>query len=210
MLRRMLKNDLQRNRIVTATLFVFIVMSAMLVSSAVNIILTLFGSIDVLLEKSSAAHFAQLHAGSMEQTVVDAFFHEHDELIKAQQTVELLGIDGANIFIGDRDISEADSVMENSFVRQNNQFDYLLDTNNQILNVSDGEIALPIYQMQKYELQIGDHVRVVKEGFSKDFTIVGFLRDSLMNPSMITSKRFLVSDGVEYIAGTTRENRVYD
>lgn len=73
MISRMLKNDLKRNRIVTATLFGFIVLAAMLVSSAVSIILALFGSMEVLLEKSNAAHYAQLHAGTMEQIKLDDF-----------------------------------------------------------------------------------------------------------------------------------------
>lgn len=195
MMLRMLKNDLKRNKIITATLCSFMILAAMLVSGAVSIILTLSGSMDTLLERSDAAHFAQLHAGEMEQADVDTFVSEHENLIKAQQTVELLGISGANIYIGGQAHSEADSLMENSFVRQNKQLDYLLDTNNEVLEVSDGEIAVPIYHMQRYDLHIGDQVRVENGEFHKDFTIVSFLRDSLMNPSMINSKRFLVSDG---------------
>lgn len=194
MIIRMLKTDLKRNRIITITLYIFIVLAAMLVSSAISIILTLFGSIDTLLEESDAAHFAQLHAGTIKQEELDTFVYENHELIKRQQTAELLGINGTNIYIGNQDNSEADSVMENSFVKQNKQFDYLLDTNNQKLKISDGEIAVPIYHMQKYGLKIGDTIRIVDGSFQKEFTIKAFLRDSLMNPSMINSKRFLISD----------------
>lgn len=195
MIYKMLGNDLKRNRMVTVTLFVFIVFATMLASGAVNIILTLFGSMDTLLEKSNVAHFAQLHAGTIEQAELDAFADENGELIKAQQTVALLGISGANIYLGDQTISEVDSVMENSFVKQNQQFDYLLDTDSKKLELVDGEIAVPIYHMQKYGLHIGDNVRIVDGDFQKDFTIAAFLRDSLMNPSMINSKRFMVSEG---------------
>lgn len=52
MIYKMLPNDLKRNRMVTVTLFVFIVFATMLASGAVNIILTLFGSMDALLEQS--------------------------------------------------------------------------------------------------------------------------------------------------------------
>lgn len=45
----MLRNDLKRNRMVTVTLFVCIVFATMLASGAVNIILTLFGSMDALI-----------------------------------------------------------------------------------------------------------------------------------------------------------------
>ena len=195
MMLHMLKNDLKRNRIITASLCGFFILAAMLVSGAITIILTLSGSMDTLLASADVAHFSQLHAGEVEQTELDNFVRENRRLVKAQQTVELLGINGANIYIGGREQSEADSLMENSFVRQNQQFDYLLDTDNQVLQVSDGEIAVPIYHMQRYNLHPGDKVQVVDGDFAKDFTIVAFLRDSLMNPSMINSKRFLVSDG---------------
>lgn len=195
MILRMLKNDLKRNRIITVTLYAFVVLAAMLVSGAIRIILTLSGSMDTLLENSSAAHFAQLHAGTLRQEELDDFAAEHSSLIKSEQTVELLGINGANIYIGSRDASEADSVMENSFVSQNRKFDYLLDTDNRVLQIEDGEIAVPIYHMQKYGLQTGDPVWIRDGEFEKKFTIAAFLRDSLMNPSMINSKRFLVSDG---------------
>lgn len=195
MMIRMLKNDLKRNRMITATLFVFIVLAAMLVSSASNIILTLFGSMDTLFEKSKVAHFAQLHKGIIHQEDLDSFAYENHKLIKEEQTVELLGINGANIYIGGGDISEANSVMENSFVRQNKKFDFLLDTNSRKLELSDGQIAVPVYHMQKYDLQTGDCIRIADGSFQKDFIIAAFLQDSLMNPSMINSKRFLVSDG---------------
>lgn len=192
---KMLRNDLKRNKLITVALFVFILLATMLVSGAVNIIFTLFGSMDTLLEESNAAHFAQLHAGTIRQAELDAFAKEHSELISSQQTVALLGISGDGIYLGDRGISEADSVMENSFVKQNSRFDFLLDTDNRIVQLSDGQVAVPIYHMQKYDLQIGDNVRIAQGGFQKEFTIAAFVRDSLMNPSMINSKRFLVSDG---------------
>ena len=195
MMLRMLKNDLRRNRMITAALCGFFILAAMLVSGAITIILTLSGSMDTLLASADASHFSQLHAGEVEQMELDDFVKENRRLVKAQQTTELLGINGANIYIGGQEQSEADSLMENSFVRQNQQFDYLLDTNNQVLQVSDGEIAVPIYHMQRYNLKPGDKVQVAAENFARDFTIVAFLRDSLMNPSMINSKRFLVSDG---------------
>lgn len=206
MIYKMLKNDLKRNRMVTVTLFVFIVFATMLASGAVNIILTLFGSMDALLEQSGAAHFAQLHAGTIDQAELDTFAEENSELIKAQQTVALLGIGGANIYIGDRTSSEADSVMENSFVKQNRQFDFLLDTDSRKLELSEGQVAVPIYHMQKYGLQVGDNIRIADGDFQKDFTIAAFVRDSLMNPSMINSKRFMVSDGDwELLNGQTGE-----
>jgi len=196
MFSRILKKDFLRNKIITITLFAFIMLAALLISCAAGIIVELFGSMDTLLTKSHAADFAQLHSGEIDQAALDDFTSAHKDLISAGQTVELLNINGANIFLGNNEMSEFDSAMENAFVTQNEHFDFLLDTNNDILQVKDGEVAVPLYHMKQYGLQIGDTVRVVSDDFEMELTIVSFLRDSLNNPSLINSKRFLVSANV--------------
>lgn len=193
MFNRILKKDFSKNKIITFTLFAFITLAALLISSAVGIIVELSGSMDTLLTRARAANFAQMHSGEIDQTALDDFTAAHKDFISGQQTVELLNINGANIFLGNNELSESDSVMENAFVTQNEHFDFLLDTNNEILQVKDGEVAVPLYHMQQYGLQIGDTVRIVSDGFELNLTIVSFLRDSLNNPSLVNSKRFLVS-----------------
>lgn len=194
MIGRMLKKDFQRNIIITITLFVFILLAALLVSSATGIVIELLGAMDTLFEKSSAPHFVQMHAGELNRADVDDFSSQHTELIKNQQTVELLNINGGNILLGSNEASEAGSVMENSFVTQNHSFDFLLDTDNNVLQVSDGMIAVPIYHKQQYDLQIGDIVQLTSGDFHMELSIAAFIRDAQMNPSIVTSKRFLLSD----------------
>lgn len=194
MIGKILKKDFSRNKVITITLFVFIMLAALLVASAVGIVTELLGSVDGLFTESSAPHFVQMHSGEIDQSAIDIFTAENKEIVKGQQTVELLNINGVNIFLGGSETSEADSVMENAFVKQNNSFDFLLDTDNQILHLSDGEIAVPLYHMQQYDLQVGDAVKIANGGFNMEFTISAFIRDAQMNPSIVTSKRFLVSD----------------
>lgn len=84
--------------------------------------------------------------------------------------------------------------MDNSFVVQNESYDFILDTNNQIVEVEAGEIAVPLYHMQKYDLEIDDTILVKIDGYEKTFTISAFTRDSLMNPSITNAKRFVVNE----------------
>lgn len=190
---RILKKDIFRNKIITATLFLFILLAAMLVSGAVNIIITLLGSMDSLFTMSHAPHYVQMHSGDLNQGEIDAF-SERSPLVKSQQTVTMLGINGAYIYLGNNGDSEAGSIIENNFVTQNGAFDFLLDTGSNIIRVNDGEIAVPIYHMQEYGLRLGDTVRVVANNFDMEFTISAFVRDVQMNPSIVTSKRFVVSE----------------
>jgi putative ABC transport system permease protein len=189
-----LKKDISRNKAVTATLFVFILLAAMLVSISVNIILTLFGSMDSLFTEAKVPHYMQMHSGEINQSEIDDF-SQNNPLVKSQQTVTMLNIRGANITFGGNEKSEADSIFENAFVTQNMSFDFLLDMKSNVIQVNDGEIAVPIYHMQEYNLHIGDTVRVAGSSFDMEFVITDFVRDAQMNPSVVTSKRFVVSDG---------------
>ena len=75
-----------------------------------------------------------------------------------------------------------------------------------LFRLSPGEIAVPIYFMQEKQLKIGDNVRISNLPFEMDFTIAAFVRDALMNPAIIHSKRFVVN-GADYaeLAGHFQE-----
>ena len=90
--------------------------------------------------------------------------------------------------------SEAASIMDISFVTQNEDFDYLLDLDNHIIQLAPGEIAVPVYYIQERDLAVGDQVRVNTDTGETVFTIATFSRDSQMNPAIASSKRFLVHE----------------
>lgn len=198
MLLRIVKRDFQRNKIISIGLFVFIMLSALLVASASHVLMELSGSLNNLLDKSNAPHFVQMHSGSMDESTIKKFVSTN-HLVKDQQTVEMLGIDGSNIFLGDTLASEANSVMDISFVRQNQSFDYLLNLENQVIQVAQGEIAVPIYYMQQKHLSIGDSVILSNGQFNRVFRVSDFVRDVQMNPAIVSSKRFVVNT-TDYLA----------
>jgi len=192
MLSKIVKRDFQRKKIITIGLFIFIMLSSLLVASATHVIMELTSSLNNLLVKSNAPHFVQMHAGSIDDSKMEAFASTND-LVKKQQTVEMLGIDGSNVFLGESAKAEANSVMDIGFVRQNQSFDFLLNLNNQVIQVSEGEIAVPIYYMQKNNLKIGDKVSIFNGQFETNFIIADFVRDVQMNPAIVSSKRFVVN-----------------
>ncbi|MCI9976276.1 ABC transporter permease [Clostridioides difficile] len=193
MLKRILLKDLTRNKVVTITLFIFILLASMLVSSSINIIVELTDSMTSLFQKSHAPHYVQMYSGKLQQKEIDKFSAK-TPYIKKQQTSELLNVNGANIFLGNKVENQANSVLENSFTKQNDKFDFLLDMDNQIMQIKDGEIGVPVYYMKQSNLKIGDTIKIINGNFFMEFTIKDFIRDSQMNPSLVTSKRFLISD----------------
>lgn len=191
MIFKILKNDLLRKKVITGAVFVFILISALLMASGTSLLINLNNSINYLFTQASVPHFVQSHAGDIDQEKIDEWSSDN-QYVKKQQTVEMINIPGEEIYINSED-SESDTSMDLGFVKQNESFDYLLNLNNEIIKVDRGEIAVPIYYKQRRDLSPGDKVKLKGEDFELDFTIESFVRDALMNPSIISSKRFVVN-----------------
>lgn len=183
---RIIRNDLLKSKAVSFTTMVFVAVSAMLVSLAAILVVNLSGAVDNLMTQAKTPHFMQMHSGEMDTARLTSFAEQHSN-VDEFQVVEFLGIDSAQIILGDKSL--ANSVQDNGLSVQNEKFDYLLDLDGNILNVSDGELYVPVSYMKDNTTKVGD--KAVISG--KEFTVAGFLRDSTMNSSLSASKRFLVS-----------------
>ncbi|WP_234410419.1 ABC transporter permease [Caldalkalibacillus mannanilyticus] len=188
-----MRKDLNRKKTITLTLIIFIMLSSILVSTGSSMISKLYHSIDHLFTNSKTPHFVQMHAGDLDQAALENWAQSHD-LVKDYQLVEMVNIDGANIIIGKNSEPETNSVMDISFVKQNGRFDYLLTLENNIAYVSPGAVGVPIYYLQRNDLKLGDTLVVSNGSLQMSFTITHFVRDSLMNPSVVHSKRFLLHE----------------
>lgn len=184
--------DFKRNRVVTIILILFIIMASMLAASAINIFGTLIHSVETYFEISKTPHYIQMHSGEINEKDLEKFAKEHN-YIKDYQIVRLLNIDTASLFLRNENVSETGSVIDAAIVTQNKSFDYILDMNNQIAEVNSGEVALPVYYSQKYDIGIGDNIYIKTSNETITLKIVAFSRDSQMNSSFISSKRLLVS-----------------
>jgi putative ABC transport system permease protein len=192
MFSRIVKNDVSRKKTITVAVFVLVTMAVILGASATNIIANLIQSMSDLRERAVPADIAQMHIGPYDQADIDRFTAEQREHIAAQETMVLLGFDGRHIQFGDNQ-TMAGTVQDISFVVQNQHLDFILDLNNEKLDVREGEVAVPIYFMQVYDLAVGDTITVTSEGYQKAFRISEYARDYEMNSSLTSSKRFVIS-----------------
>lgn len=192
-IRRMLRKDFLRKKLITVVVFAFIFLSALLVASGTNLIIELSNSLDALFTRANTPHFVQMHAGPLDQAEIDSWAAAND-MVTDQQTVEMITVDGSNLYLGESQNPEVNSIMDISFVIQNEGFDFLLDLDNDIIQLSPGEIAVPVYYSQQRDLAIGDEVRVNTGAEEMIFAISAISRDSQMNPAIVHSKRFLIHE----------------
>lgn len=188
------KKDLYKNKSITLSLYIFILLSSLLTASSISIFVKLSSSMDSFFQNTAAPDFVQMHAGDFNQKDIDMFVKEHKNLVKKQQTVTLLNSKGADIYFNQKKESEENSVMDIAFVKQNQEFDYLINEANEIVHLKQGEVAIPVYYQQRDNLKKNDILYVSNQGIIKAYKIVDFIKDSQMNASIISSKRILVSD----------------
>ena len=93
----MLSKDCRRNKIITAALFAFIMLAALLVASASNTIMGLTSSLENLFNLAKVPHFIQMHAGDINQAEIDTFVSRTD-LVKEQQTVKSAFLEQASFW----------------------------------------------------------------------------------------------------------------
>lgn len=186
------KNDFSRKKVITIAMFMLITMAVILGASATNMIANLTQSIAELKKEAVPADIAQMHAGKIDQTEIDKFTQEQQEHIAMQETMVLLNFEGMNIHYGENK-TMAGTIQDISFVVQNKKFDFLLNLNNEKLEVKAGNIAVPIYFMVENDLKIGDTITVESEGYQNKFIISDYVRDYEMNASIASSKRFVIS-----------------
>ncbi|MEK5337283.1 ABC transporter permease [Bacillus sp. FSL M8-0166] len=184
-----IKQDLTRHRLISIGLTICIMMTSFLATSAAQMIVQLNGSISGLLHSAKAPDFVQMHDGDLNEKDIEAFSSKQP-MVKAHQIVPMIPIEHANIRFGHEPAKAG--VMDHLFVKQNRHFDFLLNEQNEKLTVNKGEVAVPIYFQQKYHLNIGETLLLEKGANQFTFRIKAFLRDAQMNPSLVSSKRFLL------------------
>ncbi|MBU3536348.1 ABC transporter permease, partial [Alkalihalobacillus clausii] len=189
---KMVRDDFRRNKIITAAVFLFIMFAVMLAASAVHNIAHLIPSMADLQKRAVPADITQMHSGEFVQEDIDRFTEAQREHIAMQETMVLLTLDGSHIHFGDNQ-TMAGTVQDISFVVQNEKFDFILDLNNEKLDVMEGGVAVPIYFMEHYHLKIGDTITVKSGEYPKDFVISDYARDYEMNASLTSSKRFVLN-----------------
>ncbi|MFO8064948.1 MAG: ABC transporter permease [Spirochaetia bacterium] len=189
---RIIRNEVARKKGAMLVVFAFILLASLLVAGGAALIVELNSSLNRLFADAKAPHFVQMHTGEIDPAAVDAWA-EGNSLVDEFQIAEMVSVDGSSLFLSDSEAPQENSIMDISFVAQNERFDYLLDMDNRRLDLEPGEIGVPVYYAEEKGVGAGDRVTVAGEGYSHEYTVTSLVRDAQMNPAIVHSKRFLLN-----------------
>ncbi len=192
---KLLLNEFRKKAWKNIILFVFMCLSVTIAAAVVLMISMLFSSITTMYETAKPPHFLQMHMGTVEQADIDEF-NESFEGIVYWQSVPMITLYGDSITVIDEKESYtlSDCRLDISLVKQNVEYDVLLDEKRDPLHLSSGEIGVPMIVLDQYDISLGDKIVVCENGTEKLFTVVSYVYDGMMNSTTCSSTRFLISD----------------
>lgn len=190
MKKRLLINDFKANKLVTISTCVFMAISAMLLGLSILLFGSLSSAIDSLMIKAKTPDFLQMHVGEIDEKQIIDFAESRDE-IEALQICRFLNLQNSQIAIGETSL--INNMQDNGLCCQNDLFDFLIDSNDEIIRPNPKEVYVPVCYKIEYGIEVGDVMSIGSE----KLIVAGFLRDSQMNSMMASSKRFLVNE-VDY------------
>ena len=101
---RIIRNDILKSKVITLTTMIFVAAAAMLVSLAAILIVNLSGALDTLMTQAKTPHFMQMHSGDIDTARLKSFAEQNNN-VEEYQVVEFLGMDGAQIILGDNSLA---------------------------------------------------------------------------------------------------------
>ncbi|WP_159618441.1 ABC transporter permease [Ruania rhizosphaerae] len=194
---RYVANDLRANKTVTTALLLVVTLSAFLMGTGALVMERTLGSVDQLFDEAKPPHFLQMHSGEYDVAALEEFAAGQPG-IESWFIEDMLGFDGAAIGWERPSTGEsgdfADSLIDNLFVTQNTEFDYLVEESGAIPRPAPGEIYVPVGYQQRYELRVGDELVVGTDAGTEHYVVQGFVRDGQMASSLSPAIRFLISE----------------
>ena len=192
---KLLINDFQKRAWKNIVLFVFMCLSVTIAASVVLMLSQLFSSITSMYETAKPPHFLQMHMGTVDQADIDEF-NKNSPGVTCWQTAPMIDLYGDDITVSrdGKSYTLSDCRLDISFVKQNNGYDVFLDEKRAPLSMSAGEIGVPIIMLDQYDISLGDTIIVSADAARKQFTVAAYVYDGMMNSTICSSTRFLISD----------------
>ncbi|MFI7454502.1 FtsX-like permease family protein [Nonomuraea sp. NPDC049714] len=189
-------NDLGKNKGVNAAVIAILILSAFLMATGSMVIERLTGSISQLSEQGKPPDLMQMHLGEYDEAALERFAADYEAEIGAWLIEDMLGFDSTSLSWARPETGEygdlAASRIDNLFVTQNEEFDFLVDDTGDVVEPAAGEVYVPVLYQEQYGLGAGDVLTIHTDSGAHELKVQGSVKDSQMAASLSPSSRFLI------------------
>lgn len=194
---KLLRNDFRKNPGKQLILFLFMSLSVTLAVLVFLMLVQLFASISSMYETANPPHFLQMNKGELRQEDIDEFNCTYPDIVH-WQTVSMIDLYGDELVVTKKETGEqftlGDCRLDISLVKQNEQYDVLIDQNRNAIHMEKGEIGVPVILLDQYAIAIGDEICLQTGAMERHYVVAEYVCDGQMNSTLCSSTRFLLSD----------------
>ena len=194
-----LKRDIKRKKTMNLIIFIFVIMSVTFVCSSVSNLSSTFSSIDDYFTEAGIGDFVALERygeGKTAKEVAEALPYVKD--IKVEEV--LYNAEGIEIKTGES-IVISDIVVIGSIERRINK--YYTSDNTELTEIEKGGVYIRPSNLETLKSEVGDTIKISMDGISKEYKILGMLKDPVFGGSMMDAPKFVISeaDFQDYLKG---------
>ena len=199
-----LKRDLKRKKTMNLIIFIFVIMSVTFVCSSVTNLSGTLNSIDEYFKEAGIGDFIAIERkgeGKTAKEIAETLSYVND--IKVEDV--LYNAEGIETKDGES-IVLSDIVVVSSIDRRINKY-YYSSENLVLKEVPKGGIYIRQSNLETLNSEIGDPIKLTMDGITKEFKILGVLKDPVFGGSMMDSPRVVINeeDFQEYLKGENIE-----
>lgn len=189
---QILKKDLKRKKTMNVILLIFVILSAMFVSSSVNNILTVTTALDSYFEKAGMTDYfiatREFEGATPTNELLDGI-----ESIEDYKTENIIYGNPENFFYNGEQLPDnKNTTIVMPF--EDAAINYFDENDNIINDMEDGTVIVTSKLLKSNNLEVGDIVTIEIEGISQDFKIAKGCKDAFLGSNLMGMSRFIITE----------------
>lgn len=197
MLLHILKKDLKRKRIMNVIILLFILLATTFLASSVNNLITITGAVDNFFDISKTPDFLAVAVAEDGNTDIEDFL-KTNQFVTEYEVTDMYAIAEDAIEIEKNTVNPGRHKFEKSSTVAvgaiTTNFLKVFDENNQMVNLENGEIAVPFALADQNQLSKGDILKITCGDTKMYFTVKVILKDAVFGSEMMGYKRMMISE----------------
>ena len=191
-----LKKDLKRKKSINIILLLFIVLATTFLGSSISNVILIKGATKYYLDKARQPDLI-ITANNTTKESDDKMnsWLKKSELVKEYEKNEVILIDNEDIrFVKSKENIECKENSSLIVQKLPSKYMKVFNENGEEINLDYGEIAIPVSEKNKNDLEIGDTVIIDLEDIKKEFKIAYFIKDATFGAKGFNSSRTIIND----------------
>ena len=186
-----LKRDMKRKKTMNVILLIFVMLSAMFMSSSVNNIMAVTSGLDYFLEKADVSNYIVLES-STEDSGLDETIKSLDSVTDCRREPMLMG-SSSDIKILDSD-KEVTVNLPIYMSVDNAQLNYFNQDNEELTNVEKGKVYIGSNFASVTGIKVGDKLTVAIGKSKVELEYMGRAKDAALGSSSFGNPRFIMNN----------------